>query len=103
MPENPTPSGFGTEFFKKVLPGLALAGIVGFGSSWIQSQSALVDLKSRLDRMEEKQRDAAASTAEAARTAQGNAIRLAELGVIQNNLVEQLRDIKADHERLLRR
>lgn len=103
MTETPTTSGLGTEFFKKVLPGLALAGIVGFVTAWIQSQSALVDLKSRLDRMEEKQKDSSAATAEAARTAQGNAIRLAELAVIQNNAAEQLKDIKAEHERMLRK
>lgn len=101
MPDN-TPTSFGSEF-KRLLPGLVLTVIIAFGTSWWNSQLTQNELRFRLDRIEEKQKDASASTAEASRVAQQNAIRMAELGVLQNNVVEQLRRIEADHERMMRR
>jgi hypothetical protein len=94
--------GFGAEFVK-LLPGLLLTGIIALITSWTSSQITQNELRFRLDRIEEKQKDASVATAEASRVAQQNAIRMAEMSVIQNNAVEQLREIRADHERLMRR
>jgi hypothetical protein len=104
MAENPTnsASSFGSEF-RRLIPGLLLTVLVAFGTSWWNSQLTQNELRFRLDRIEERQKEASASTAEAARVAQGNAIRMAELGIIQNNVVEQLREVKSEHERLMRR
>ena len=88
---------------QRVIPTLLLTVAVAFGTSWWNSQLALNDLKYRLDRLEEKQKDQAATMAASAQTAQQNAIRLAELGVVQTSLAEQLKEIKAENERLLRR
>ncbi len=102
MSDTPTIStGFGSEF-KKLVPGLLLTIIVAFGTSWWNSQLTQNELRFRLDRLEEKQKEALATTADAAKTAQGNAIRMAEMGVIQNNVIEQVREIRAEHDRLVR-
>ncbi len=104
MTENPTnsASSFGSEF-RRLIPGLVLTVLVAFGTSWWNSQITQNEIRFRLDRLEERHKETAASTAEASRTAQGNAIRMAEMGIIQNNVVEQLREIKSEHERMLRK
>ena len=105
MAENPTnsaPNGFGSEF-RRLIPGLVLTVVVAAGSSWWSSQITQNELRFRLDRLEEKQKDASVATAEASRVAQQNAIRMAEMSIIQNNAVEQLREIRQEHDRLMRR
>jgi hypothetical protein len=88
---------------RRMVPTLVLTAAVAFGTSWWNSQLTQNDLRLRLDRLEEKQKETSAAAAEAARTAQLNAIRMAELGVLQNNIAEQVKEIKQDHERNIRR
>ena len=103
MTDAPTTSaGFGSEF-RKLIPGLVLTVLVAFGTSWWNSQLTQNELRFRLDRIEEKQKDASLATAEASRVAQQNAIRMAEMSVTLNTTIEQLRDIRTEHDRLLRR
>lgn len=97
----PPQQGFGMEF-KKLIPSLLLTAAVAFGTSWWNSQLTLNEIRFRLDRVEEKQKDTAAAAAASAQIAQQNAIRMAELGVIQGNVVEQLKEIKREHEQILR-
>jgi cellobiose-specific phosphotransferase system component IIC len=79
MPDN-TPTSFGSEF-KRLIPGLILTVVVALVTSWWNSQVTQNELRFRLDRMEEKQRESSGATAEAARVAQQNAIRMDDLGV----------------------
>ena len=91
------------DIVRKFVAPWATAAILGFIGGWWNSQIGQVQLIGRIDRLEERQKEASAATAEAARTAQGNAIRMAELGIIQNNVVEQLREVRQDHERMMRK
>lgn len=88
-----------TAELKKLVPGLLLTVAVAFGTSWWNSQLTQNDLRFRLDRLEEKQKDTSAAMAAASQTAQQNAIRLAELGVIQSNIADELRELKQDQIR----
>jgi hypothetical protein len=102
MANEPQPPTFWQQM-QRAVPTLLLTAVIAFATSWWNSQMVLNDLRYRLDRLEERQREAAAAMSEAAQTSQRNAIRLAELGVLQTNVAEQLRDLKAEHEKLLRR
>lgn len=101
MPDTPTNPGM--EVFRRYIIPIATSAILGFIGGWWQSQISQVQMSSRLDRMEERQKESAAATAEAARTAQNNAIRMAELGIVITNVVEQMKDIRAEHERAIRK
>ena len=101
MPENPTNPGM--ELLRRYIIPILTSAILGFIGGWWNGQITQVQVQSRLDRLEERQREAAAATAEASRTAQGNAIRMAEISIIQNNVVEQLREIRKDHEQFQRK
>lgn len=79
---------------KKLVPGLILTALVAFATSWWNSQMTQNDLRFRIDRIEEKQKDQAAATQAASVTAQQNSVRMAEIGIIQANLAEQLKDLK---------
>ena len=85
--------------FRNIIPTLVLTVGVAFVTSWWHTQMAQNDMRFRLDRLEEKQKELAGASAAAALTAQQNAIRLAELGIIQSNMVEELKEIKQEHLR----
>ncbi len=93
MTDNPPQQGFGFEF-RKIIPSLILTVLVAFGTSWWNSQVTQNELRYRLDRMEEKQRDASEATKQSAMATQQGAIRMAEISTTLTNMAEQLKEIK---------
>lgn len=97
----PQPEGLAIEF-RKLVPTVLLTAAIAFGTSWWNSQMTQNDLRLRLDLLERRQEERAGAAAQQAAAIQQNSIRLAELGVLQTNLAEQMKEIKQEHERSMK-
>ena len=83
------------------MPGLFLTVVVAFASSWWSGQVMQNNLQNRLERSEERQEALAARVSENATTTQQNTIRLERMTERNDSMMEQIREMKQNQERLL--
>ena len=79
--------------FKKIIPTVFLAILTAFVTSWWNSQKSQSDFQHRIEMLEKRAETNAQNIAINASSLQQNAIRLAEIGVVQNNTLEQIKDL----------
>lgn len=88
------PGTFYAGEFKKLVPTLIISGLVAFGTSWYNSQQTQTDALRRIEQLEKQVQGSAANIAQNSAALQQNAIRIAEMVIIQNNALEQIKDLK---------
>lgn len=97
-PENPAPSpperpnlaaGFWTQ-----IPTVVIAILFSFGTSYWQANETQNKLLFRVEQLEKRAETNAGNIAGISTTAQQNAINAAEFRIIQNNVLEQVKDLK---------
>lgn len=98
--DTPPPAANLANDFKKLIPTLVLAVLTAFITSWWNSQQSQADLQFRLSTVEQKAETNAKNISQNSLILQGNAIRMAESGVIQNNILEQIKDIKQEQNEI---
>lgn len=86
--------------FKKLIPTLLITVLTAFGTSWWNSQNAQLEFRNRIEKLEEKAENNAKNIAQNSSVLQQNAIRLAENTIIQNNMLEQLKDMKQEQNEI---
>lgn len=89
--------------YRQVVVTVVSAALIGYGSSWLQSRTDQDRQQYNIEQMQQTQLKQSQALEESARQREQMAIRLAEMGVIQNTLLEQVREIKRDHEEVKRR
>lgn len=92
-PNAPPTANVGNEF-KKLIPTVVLAILTAFATSWWNSQKSQSELQFRLEAIEQKGETNAKNIANNSGILQQNAIRIAEMGIVQNNLLEQIKELK---------
>lgn len=90
---SPDPSGW-TFTVRQTAVSLILTGVVAFVGAWWTGMLQQRDLNLRLDNIERRQDEALRQVNANTLSIQQNAIKLAEISVIQNNLADQIREIK---------
>jgi hypothetical protein len=98
MAENETTAqqtGLGAEL-RKLIPSLIVTGIVAFGASWWNNQLTQTDLRFKISTLEKQLETQATNSANNANAAQANSIKIAEMGIIHQNLLEQIKDLKQE-------
>lgn len=96
MPDASRPTGYFAGEFRKAVPTLIIAVLVSFAASWWNTQLAQNDLLHRIENTEKRAESNAANIAQNSAALQQNAIRIAELVIIQTNTLEQIRDLKQE-------
>ncbi len=91
--QRPPVGGFFADF-TRFLPTVVLAVATALGTSWCNMQRFQTDTERRIDVLEKKAEANAAGITALSNMSQQNAIRMAEIGVIQNNIAEQLKELK---------
>jgi len=94
------PSPFFSGKAKDIAATLLTAALIAYGTSWWNAQKSQFDTINQLQRLEEKAEINAKNIAQNASGFQQNAIRLAEIGIIQSNLLEQLKDVKQEQNEI---
>jgi hypothetical protein len=89
--------------YRQIAITVVSAALIGYGSAWFQSRTDQDRQQYNIEQMQQNLLKQSQVAEESARQREQMAIRLAEMGVIQNNLLEQMRDVKRDHEELKRR
>jgi hypothetical protein len=99
MANHPQENGGWATEFRKLVPTLILTALIGFGSSWWSNQISQNDLRYRVEALEKRVESLGAQVTQNGATINQNAIRQAEFTVIQNNIVDQMRDLKEEQRR----
>lgn len=86
--------------FKKLLPTLLISVLAAGATSWYNTQKSQTDLQNRIEKTEEKVETNARNIAQNSGVLQQNAIRIAEIGIIQNNALEQIKDLKQEQNEI---
>lgn len=84
--------------FKKAVPTLIITILVAFATSWYNTQASQTDAQRRIQILEKQAETNATNIAQNALAMQQNAIRVAEMVIIQNNTLEQIREIKSQQQ-----
>ncbi len=82
--------------FKKLIPTIVLAILTALVTSWLNSQKLQGDFQHRIEMLEKRAETNAANISKNSTALQQNAIRLAELSILQNNALEQVKDLKQE-------
>ncbi len=90
-----THKSFGEKLKDQALS-IAMAGLLGFLTSWTQSQWALNDLRNKVERLEEKERDASAIEAKRAAADLEDAREKERLAGALKNLVDRQQEMKLE-------
>lgn len=85
---------------KNILTTLLTAALMGYASSWWTSQKAQGDMTHRIERVEEKAETNAKNILQNSSVGQQNAIRMAEMGIVQNNFIDQIKDLKQEQNEI---
>lgn len=94
--DSPAPSNASAGEFRKLLPTAILAVITAFATSWWNTQIVQNNFQHRIDRLKDKSEENARNIATNADLLQKTMIRIAEIGEGQKNMLEQVRDLKAE-------
>ena len=84
--------------FRKALPTIVMACLAAVVTSWWNTQLSQADLRYRLDAVERQVKTNSENIAAATAQIQNQAIKFAEVGVTQSNMLEQLREIRQEQE-----
>lgn len=95
---HPPHKSFGAKFYEHI-PSYILAAFLGFGTSWLQSQWTVNDLRNKVERLEEKERDATAADAKRADAALDNAREMERLAGALKNLADRQQEMKDERKR----
>lgn len=95
-PEQPPPPLPLVYEFKKQIPVLVLAVLVAFATSWWNSQKSQSDFQHRIEILEKRAETNASNISNNSTALQNNAIRIAEINIIQTNTLEQIRELKSE-------
>lgn len=98
MSNTPQSDGWATEA-RKLVPTLVLAGLIGFAGSWWNNQITQNDLRYRVDALEKRVETLSAQVTQNGVTIQQISIKQAEFSIIQNNMVEQIKDMRQERRR----
>lgn len=86
--------------WKNAIPTAILTVVIAFAASWWQTQLAQNSFQHRIDRIEDKAEQNAKNVATNAELLQKTMIRIAEIGEGQKNMLEQIRDLKAEQNEI---
>jgi hypothetical protein len=88
--------------FRRAIPTLVLAGLIAIATSWWNTQMTQSELRYRLEAVEKQEKTNAENIAASANQIQSQAVKFAEVGATQNNMLEHLREIKQEQEEIKR-
>lgn len=97
-PLPPQQPGFGSKLREQFWSLLA-AALLGFATSWLQSQYVQNDLRNKVDRLEEKQRDASAIDAKRADADLQNAREMERLAGAVKNVADRQQEMRDERQR----
>lgn len=98
-PTTPT-NGYLSVETRKIIPTLVITVLTAFGVSWWNTQMSQNDLRHRLEVQETKSEANAKSLADNASVMTQATVQLALIGQNQTNMFEQIKEIKAEQERI---
>lgn len=88
--------------FRRAIPTLVLAGLIAIATSWWNTQMTQSELRYRLEAVEKQEKTNAENIAASATQIQAQAVKFAEISTTQNNMLEQLREIREQQEGIKR-
>jgi hypothetical protein len=94
----PQTESWGVEF-RRAVPTLILAALTSFAWTWWSNQLTQNDQRMRLDALEKRIDAMSAQVSQNAATSNQTAVRMAESAIIQQNIVEQMKDLKEEQRR----
>ncbi len=94
----PPTESWGVEF-RRAVPTLILAALTSFAWTWWSNQLTQNDQRMRLDALEKRIDAMSAQVSQNMGVSNQNAVRMAEFTIIQNNIVDQLKELKEEHRR----
>lgn len=86
--------------FRKALPTIIMACLAAVLTSWWNTQITQNDLRYRLEAVERQVKTNSDNLAATAGQMQSQAVKFAEVGVTQSNMLEQLREIRQEQEEI---
>lgn len=101
MPENESPTW--AVLVKNLASNLLVAGVVGFIGSYIAMQANQYQTEYRLQALEKKNLELTEQMAKVAEASQNNAFKLQDVSIRNGVLVEQMTEIKRQHDEWMRR
>lgn len=89
--------------FRKMLPTLILSVLMALAASWWNSEKTQSDFRYRIEMLEKRAETNALNISNNSTALQQNAIRVAEISIIQNNTLEQIKDLKQQQSEIQQR